>query len=65
MPESDARNAGANDFLVKPVSAKSVYLRIRSTMEHPPPFVRSQTYFGPDRRRTAKEFMGEDRRDET
>jgi DNA-binding response OmpR family regulator len=47
-----ARNAGANDFLVKPVSAKSVYLRIRSTMEHPPPFVRSKTYFGPDRRRT-------------
>ncbi len=46
-----ARNAGANDFLVKPVSAKSVYLRIRSTMEQPRPFVRSETYFGPDRRR--------------
>ena len=46
-----ARNAGANDFLVKPVSAKSVYLRIRSTMENPQPFVRSKTYFGPDRRR--------------
>ncbi len=46
-----ARNAGANDFLVKPVSAKSVYLRIRSTMENPQPFVQSKTYFGPDRRR--------------
>lgn len=46
-----ARNAGANEFLVKPVSAKSVYLRIRSTMEHPQPFVRSESYFGPDRRR--------------
>jgi PleD family two-component response regulator len=46
-----ARNAGANDFLIKPVSANSLYLRIRSTMEHPRPFVRSETYFGPDRRR--------------
>ncbi len=46
-----ARNAGANDFLVKPVSAKSLYLRIRSTMENPQPFVRSKTYFGPNRRR--------------
>ncbi len=46
-----ARNAGANDFLIKPVSAKSVYLRIRSTLEHPRPFVRSEIYFGPDRRR--------------
>ena len=46
-----ARNAGANDFLVKPVSAKSVYLRIRSTMENPQPFVRSKAYFGPNRRR--------------
>ncbi len=49
-----ARNAGVNDFLVKPVSAKSVYLRIRSTMENPQPFVRSETYFGPDRRRCAR-----------
>ena len=46
-----ARNAGANDFLVKPVSAKSVYLRIRSTMENPQPFVNSKDYFGPNRRR--------------
>ncbi len=46
-----ARNAGANDFLIKPVSAKSVYLRIRSTMERPQPFIRSETYFGPNRRR--------------
>ncbi len=46
-----ARNAGVNDFLVKPVSAKSVYLRIRSTMENPQPFVQSKTYFGPNRRR--------------
>lgn len=46
-----ARNAGANDFLIKPLSARSVYLRIRATMEKPRPFVTSETYFGPDRRR--------------
>ncbi len=46
-----ARNAGANDFLIKPLAARSVYLRIRATMEKPRPFVTSETYFGPDRRR--------------
>jgi PleD family two-component response regulator len=46
-----ARDAGANDFLMKPVSAKSVYARIKATMENPRPFVRGATYFGPDRRR--------------
>jgi DNA-binding response OmpR family regulator len=46
-----ARNAGANDFLIKPVSAKSMYLRIRNTLENPQPFARSTKYFGPNRRR--------------
>ncbi len=40
----EARNPGANDFLIKLVSVKSVYIRIRSTMEEPQPFVRSENY---------------------
>ncbi len=46
-----ARDAGANDFLIKPVSTNSVYSRIIATMEKPRPFVRGAAYFGPDRRR--------------
>jgi len=40
-----ARDAGANDFLIKPVSAKSVYSRICCTIERPRPFVRATAYF--------------------
>ena len=46
-----ARDAGINEFLVKPISAKELYLRIESCVSEPRPFVKTQTFFGPDRRR--------------
>jgi response regulator RpfG family c-di-GMP phosphodiesterase len=46
-----ARDAGANDFLVKPVTAKLIYERIVGVVEEPRPFIESKHYFGPDRRR--------------
>ncbi len=46
-----ARDAGANEFLAKPVSANSIYSRILRIVEHPRPFIKSDDYFGPDRRR--------------
>ena len=46
-----ARDAGVNEFLVKPVSAKRLYNRIATIVQHPRPFVDSTGYFGPDRRR--------------
>jgi two-component system, chemotaxis family, chemotaxis protein CheY len=46
-----ARDAGVNEFLVKPVTAKSLMDRITAVVNHPRSFVRSPTYFGPDRRR--------------
>lgn len=49
-----ARDAGANDFLVKPISAKSLYQRLAHAIEKPRPFVRSSSYFGPCRRRLDK-----------
>jgi CheY-like chemotaxis protein len=57
-----ARDLGITEFLAKPVSARSVYQRIYSVVEHPRPFIRSKTYFGPDRRRQAKEHLGIERR---
>lgn len=46
-----ARDAGITEFLSKPISAKSLYLYIVATLEHPRSFIRSPGYFGPDRRR--------------
>jgi CheY-like chemotaxis protein len=57
-----ARDVGITEFLAKPVSAKSVYQRIYSVVEHPRSFIRSKSYFGPDRRRQVKEHFGSERR---
>lgn len=46
-----ARDAGMTEFLAKPVSAKALYRRVSSVIEQPRNFVRTSTYFGPDRRR--------------
>jgi CheY-like chemotaxis protein len=46
-----ARDAGINEFLVKPITAKSLIDRIDSVANRARQFVRSSTYFGPDRRR--------------
>ena len=47
----NARDAGITEFLSKPISAKSLFLYIVATLEHPRNFIRSPNYFGPDRRR--------------
>ena len=48
---AEARDAGATEFLSKPISAQSIYRRIQSVVENPRSFVRADNYFGPDRRR--------------
>ena len=58
-----ARDAGVNEFLVKPVTAKSLMDRISSVVNNPRSFVKCTTYFGPDRRRrNDKTFAGPFRR---
>lgn len=47
----EARDAGVNEFVVKPLVARAVIERLHQAVEHPRPFVRSGDYFGPDRRR--------------
>jgi two-component system, chemotaxis family, chemotaxis protein CheY len=60
-----ARDAGVNEFLVKPVTAKSLMARINMVVNHPRSFVKAPNYFGPDRRRRReKEFSGPWRRAE-
>ncbi len=57
-----ARDAGVNEFLPKPISARSLVGRIMSILRTPRPFVDSNTYFGPDRRRRQHPYGGPDRR---
>ncbi len=58
-----ARDAGVTEFLAKPISANSLYQRVVNVVVNPRPFVRTKTYFGPDRRRTASAaYTGPERR---
>ncbi len=57
-----ARDAGVNEFVVKPISAKSLFDRIQMVIERPRPFVRLKSYFGPDRRRKTVDRGREERR---
>jgi two-component system chemotaxis response regulator CheY len=58
-----ARDAGVTEFLVKPISADSLYKRIVSVVANSRPFIKTKTYFGPDRRRNVNpNYSGSERR---
>ena len=58
-----ARDAGINEFIAKPVSVKTMMSRLVSVIESPRPFVRTKSYFGPCRRRRGNlEYRGPERR---
>lgn len=59
----DARNAGVDEFLVKPISARGLHSRLLTLVDNPRLFVRTVTYTGPDRRRHCRPFVGPDRRE--
>ncbi|MCC6597477.1 MAG: response regulator [Alphaproteobacteria bacterium] len=60
-----ARDAGVTEFIVKPFNARDLYRRISQIIEKPRQFVRSEDFFGPDRRRkTTENYNGPQRRDE-
>jgi two-component system chemotaxis response regulator CheY len=62
----EARDAGVNEFIAKPVSVKTMMTRMVAVIENPRPYVRTQGYFGPCRRRRgADEYRGPERRSET
>lgn len=58
----EARNAGVNEFLTKPLSAKALYARILRVIDNPRQFVDSESYFGPDRRFRSAPFDGQEQR---
>jgi len=56
------RDIGVNEILVKPVSGKLLASRICSVIDNPRPFIQTQDYFGPDRRRQDVPIDHNDRR---
>jgi CheY-like chemotaxis protein len=58
----EARDAGANEFMAKPITVDAVYKRLINLIERPRPFIRLESYFGPDRRRKIEDFAGDNRR---
>ncbi len=59
----EARDAGVNEFVVKPLTARALLSRLDSVIMRPRPFIRCRTYFGPDRRRINNpQFTGPFRR---
>jgi CheY-like chemotaxis protein len=47
----EARDAGVTEFVVKPITAKAIFDRIQAVIIRPRAFVKTDGYFGPDRRR--------------
>ncbi len=58
----ECRDAGITEFLAKPIKPQTLYDRIARIIKDQRQFVRSETYFGPDRRRADRPFAGLDRR---
>jgi two-component system chemotaxis response regulator CheY len=60
----EARDAGVTEMLAKPMTANTLYARLKDVIESPRPFIRTATYTGPDRRRRATQsYAGPFRRD--
>ncbi len=58
-----ARDAGVTEFMVKPISVKALHERIFAIVAYPRRFIRTKTYFGPDRRRNSgQSYTGPERR---
>lgn len=57
-----ARDSGATEFMLRPFSKEVVASRMRSIVRMPRPFVESDNFFGPDRRRHHLDWPGLERR---
>jgi len=57
-----ARDAGVDEYLVKPLNTVSLTQKIDAALNRRRPFIETERYIGPDRRRRTIEFVGPDRR---
>lgn len=56
------RDNGANEVLVKPISAQKLASRLLYVIDKPRPFLKAPGFFGPDRRRKSEPYSGVERR---
>ena len=59
---AEARDAGTNEFLARPLVLGQLVNRVTHALTHPRPFIRCESYIGPDRRRKARPHKGPERR---
>ena len=57
-----ARDSGVTEYMAMPFSVTTLYNRLVFIIEQPRLFVCDGEYFGPDRRRSVKDFMGDEKR---
>ena len=58
-----ARDSGVTEFLIKPFTAQELARRIAYVINKPRDFIKTRTFFGPDRRRqSAENYKGEKKR---
>lgn len=62
---AQARDVGVNEFLAKPISAKSLMTRVIAVIDTPRPFVKARHYYGPDRRRKQVPLKEPERRNQS
>ena len=60
-----ARDVGVTEFASKPISAANLLQRINAVILRPRPFIRSESYFGPCRRRRVDERLAQQKRRKT
>lgn len=59
----EARDAGVTEMVVKPVTPRALVSRLNAVIFAQRPFVKTEDYFGPDRRRaTGAKYDGPERR---
>ncbi len=59
---AEARELGVTEMLAKPFSVESISQRLLQVIDRPRQFIHNSRYFGPDRRRQALPFYGDERR---
>ncbi len=58
-----ARDNGMTEYLAKPISAKMIYSRLVKVIENNRPFIRTGSFFGPERRRRQQDsYLSQNRR---
>lgn len=59
---AQARDLGVTEFLAKPFTVNSIVDHLKVVIERPRPFIATDNYFGPDRRRRKVAFDGPEKR---